>query len=473
MEHIDDLLIASGGGVAPGFRLPLNAPNLNASKLSQIPFSSKIPGTWTIYINTFGYSHNQLSSLGYALTDIPEDADLWLVNTVKVPKKPLVVAGCVPQVSKNLKELEGVSIVGVQQMDRVVEVVEETLEGHKVRLLNCRTLPALDLPKVRNKKFVEILPINVGCLGACTYCKTKHARGHLVSYTVHSLVGRVRTVIADGIVKILEHMYNVSVFRTVVDTLTELVPGMQIATDITCGFPGTPAARMKKVSSNIAKRRSHELTSVFEAFTPYSGMEGRVERIWITEIATDGIHLVDHTKAYVQALVVAPKGMLGTSAIVKITSVGRWSVFGEVIQTLNPMDGKAVSSEHLPGDYRYPPSSDPCETCACSKEPVLCDCGPESSGGQNALEESAIPQNNMLLDGRNRRNLIGWLLRKQKNQMHKRVDNGLALGSMKKQEWTRGNSSMSSIVDRALVGGMLVSLLTIAALLIHICFWTI
>ncbi|KAF2290936.1 hypothetical protein GH714_016948 [Hevea brasiliensis] len=258
--------------------------------------------------------------------------------------------------------------------------------------------------------------------------------------------------------------------------------------------PGTPAARMKKVSSNIAKRRSHELTSVFEAFTPYSGMEGRVERIWITEIATDGIHLVclvsklnslpldsvmtcdfevDHTKAYVQALVVAPKGMLGTSAIVKITSVGRWSVFGEVIQTLNPMDGKAVSSEHLPGDYRYPPSSDPCETCACSKEPVLCDCGPESCGGQNALEESAIPQNNMLLDGRNRRNLIGWLLRKQKNQMHKRVDNGLALGSMKKQEWTRGNSSMSSIVDRALVGGMLVSLLTIAALLIHICFWTI
>lgn len=32
--------------------------------------------------------------------------------------------------------------------------------------------------------------------------------------------------------------YTVSDFRTVVDTLTELVPGMQIATDIICGFPG-------------------------------------------------------------------------------------------------------------------------------------------------------------------------------------------------------------------------------------------
>lgn len=49
---------------------------------------------------------------------------------------------------------------------------------------------------------------------------------------------------------------------------------------------------MKKVPSTVVKQRSRELTSVFEAFTPYSGMEGRVERIWITEIATDGIHLV-------------------------------------------------------------------------------------------------------------------------------------------------------------------------------------
>lgn len=59
------------------------------------------------------------------------------------------MAGCVPQGSRDLKELEGVSIVGVQQIDRVVEVVEETLKGHEVRLLNRKTLPALDLPKVQ------------------------------------------------------------------------------------------------------------------------------------------------------------------------------------------------------------------------------------------------------------------------------------------------------------------------------------
>jgi tRNA A37 methylthiotransferase MiaB len=111
-----------------------------------------------------------------------------LIHKGKDAGKPLVIAGCVPQGSKDLKDLEGVSVVGVQQIDRVVEVVEETLKGHEVRLLKRSSLPSLDLPKVRKNKYVEIVPINVGCLGACTYCKTKHARGHLGSYPVLSLV---------------------------------------------------------------------------------------------------------------------------------------------------------------------------------------------------------------------------------------------------------------------------------------------
>ncbi|KAI4332259.1 hypothetical protein L6164_017183 [Bauhinia variegata] len=99
-----------------------------------------------------------------------------IISKGKNLNKPLVVAGCVPQGSRDLKELEGISIVGVQQIDRVVEIVEETLKGHVVRLLTHKTLPALDLPK------------------AC-----ENARGHLGSYTIDSLVGRVRSVIADGV----------------------------------------------------------------------------------------------------------------------------------------------------------------------------------------------------------------------------------------------------------------------------------
>ncbi|KHG16846.1 CDK5 regulatory subunit-associated protein 1-like 1 [Gossypium arboreum] len=628
MEDIEDLLVGSGGA-PPGFRLPLNAVGVNPrkknkakpSKVSQMNDPPKIPGTQTIYVKTFGCSHNQasaahlthvhtscqsdseymagqLSAFGYAISDNPEEGDLWLINTctVKNPsqsamntlitkcksaKKPLVVAGCVPQGSRDLKELEGVSIVGVQQIDRVVEVVEETLKGHEVRLLNRKTLPSLDLPKVRKNKFVEILPINVGCLGACTYCKTKHARGHLGSYTVDSLVERVKTVIADGVREIwlssedtgaygrdigvnlpillnaivaelppdgstmlrigmtnppfiLEHLkeiaavlchpcvysflhvpvqsgsdavltamnreYTVSEFRTVVDTLTELVPGMQIATDIICGFPGetdedfsqtvnlikeykfsqvhisqfyprpgTPAARMKKVPSTIVKNRSRELTSVFEAFTPYNGMEGKVERIWITEIATDGIHLVGHTKGYVQVLIVAPETILGTSAIVKITSVGRWSVFGEVLESLPQVNVK-MAPDKVSNQEKHSPCSNQYECCACSKEPEPCSCGPDICGGQIKLDKCTVSKNDSPMENRASKNPIHWFIRKRRNHAQKKLENDIALGLENEQDWAPGGWGF---VDRALLVGIFVSFFMIVAVIMHLEFRTL
>lgn len=620
MEDIEDLVAGGGaGGAPPGFRLPLTAVGVKPKRSRNRPDRSgdekrslikdsvasrfsNIPGTQTIYIKTFGCSHNQsdseymagqLSAFGYCLSDNPEEADLWLINTctVKSPsqsametliakcksaKRPLVVAGCVPQGSRDIKELEGVSIVGVQQIDRVVEVVEETLKGHEVRLLHRKRLPTLDLPKVRKNKFIEILPINVGCLGACTYCKTKHARGHLGSYTIDSLVGRVKTVIADGVREIwlssedtgaygrdigvnlptllkaivtvlppdgstmlrvgmtnppfiLEHLeeiaevlrhpcvysflhvpvqsgsdavltamnreYTVGEFRTVVDTLTEHVPGMQIATDIICGFPGetdkdfletislvkeykfpqvhisqfyprpgTPAARMKKVPSTAVKQRSRELTSVFEAFTPYSGMEGRVERIWITEIATDGIHLVGHTKGYIQVLVVAPDGMLGMSAIVKITSVGRWSVFGEVIETLNCIDQEIASINKTCQDETSACSTT-CDACSCSKEADPCACGAQSCE-QKTVEEATISRNDMWEDKTT--NLIGWLLRKRRNHVKKREESEIVSRHNSNQELVSERRVEWGGIDRALLGGMLVSLITIVALVMHL-----
>ena len=40
-------------------------------------------------------------------------------------------------------------MIGVTQIDRVVEAVEEALKGHHVKLLAKKDLPVLDLPKIR------------------------------------------------------------------------------------------------------------------------------------------------------------------------------------------------------------------------------------------------------------------------------------------------------------------------------------
>jgi hypothetical protein len=53
------------------------------------------------------------------------------------------------------------------------------------------------VPAMRDRRHVEIVPLSTGCLGACTYCKTKHARGHLGSYDPEVLVQRVRLAAQD------------------------------------------------------------------------------------------------------------------------------------------------------------------------------------------------------------------------------------------------------------------------------------
>lgn len=70
-------------------------------------------------------------------------------------------------------------------------------QGNVVTLLAKKALPSLDLPKLRRNAHIEILPLSTGCLGACTYCKTKHARGQLGSYAPEELVSRAAAAAAD------------------------------------------------------------------------------------------------------------------------------------------------------------------------------------------------------------------------------------------------------------------------------------
>ena len=65
-----------------------------------------------------------------------------------------------------------------------------------MRLLKKKELPSLDLPKIRRNPRLEIIPLSTGCLGSCTYCKTKHARGKLGSYLPEAIVQRVETAVS-------------------------------------------------------------------------------------------------------------------------------------------------------------------------------------------------------------------------------------------------------------------------------------
>ncbi|CAI5721273.1 unnamed protein product [Peronospora destructor] len=434
---------------------------------------TSVPGTQLIWIKTYGCSHNVsdseymqgvLASYGYRFTQDPDAAQLWLLNscTVKDPSqaafmhlaikgrkqnKAVVVAGCVPQADRHLKGLEDVSIVGIQQVDRVVEVVEETLKGHTVRLLSKNRLPELDLPKIRKNPMVEIIPLSTGCLGACTYCKTRHARGKVGSYTIEAIVSRAQAVIDEGVTEIwlssedtgaygidigtdlptllrkllevvpdgimlrvgmtnppyiLDHLdaiaevlkhdrvysflhvpvqsgsddvllamnreYTGGDFRRVVDTLLAEVPDLTLATDIICGFPtetkehfgetmelvenyrfhimnisqfyprpGTPAAKMKRVPTQVVKNRSRKLTKLFETFEPYIHLVNTTQKVWVnTEVSDDKKYTVAHTKNYTKVLLPRDDSLIGCTAKVRVLTAARFHITGEVISRSQP-----------------------------------------------------------------------------------------------------------------------------------------
>lgn len=175
-----------------------------------------------VYIKTYGCAHNQadsefmagqLQQADYKIVDEEKDADLVLINTctVKDPsekkffselkklKKKVVVAGCIPQSDKNNPVLQDHSLVGVRQIHNIVQVADETMSGNIVHLLEHTKDVKLNLPRIRKNPLIEIVPISSGCMGSCTFCKTKQARGGVLSFSPEAILKQIRIALNEGV----------------------------------------------------------------------------------------------------------------------------------------------------------------------------------------------------------------------------------------------------------------------------------
>lgn len=180
-----------------------------------------------IYIHTQGCSLNQsdsevmagiLKKAGFSIAKTPKESDLIIFNSCIVKKptenafykkleefkqlnKQIIIAGCIPQVKP--KKLRDFSLIGTNQINNIVEVVEETINGNVVKLLTQENNPRLNLPKIRKNSIIEIIPVCRGCLGSpCSYCAVKRARGHLFSYSKDAIIKQAKEALNDGIKEI-------------------------------------------------------------------------------------------------------------------------------------------------------------------------------------------------------------------------------------------------------------------------------
>lgn len=118
-------------------------------------------------------------------------------------KKKIIVAGCIPQAEPDIlnNKLKDVSVIGTSQLTQILKMVIETINGKIIHNIDKNIeikYKRLNFPKIRKNKIIEIIPICEGCLGNCSYCKTKHARGNLISYPKEEIIQQAKQAIAEG-----------------------------------------------------------------------------------------------------------------------------------------------------------------------------------------------------------------------------------------------------------------------------------
>ncbi len=167
-----------------------------------------------IFVKTFGCSLNLadserimgvLKENGYGIASDVTECDLVIVNsctvkgaTVRKIEKyvkgldvKVIVAGCLAQVDSSL--FESFSVIGPSQLENIVSIVEETLNGNIVQMLEFEKDDKIKMPVLRSKRVVAIVPIAQGCKGSCTYCAVRKARGKLQSYNISQIVDVIRS----------------------------------------------------------------------------------------------------------------------------------------------------------------------------------------------------------------------------------------------------------------------------------------
>jgi threonylcarbamoyladenosine tRNA methylthiotransferase CDKAL1 len=155
-----------------------------------------------------------LKDEGFELVLESEKADIILVNTciVKGPTedkilrklkdlqkagKKVIIAGCMSKAYPKITDkFPGFAVIGTNSMD-ITEVVRNYLiegKSKEVREAGEKVLPK----KVRYNEYIDIVQISEGCLGFCSFCSTKLARGKLISYSPDAIVKEIEQSVKNG-----------------------------------------------------------------------------------------------------------------------------------------------------------------------------------------------------------------------------------------------------------------------------------
>lgn len=186
-----------------------------------------------VYFETYGCSANLnnteimkgiLMQNKFNITNNPKLADILVFNTcivkgkteqkikrkiqdlsIEFPNKLIIVSGCMPETNINhLKKLNNkIIFLGINHIKDIVNLIRDNetnkLDKEKQKeYLVKRKEEKLLLPKIPDNPLISIIQISEGCLGNCSYCKTKLAKGDLYSYPKDRIIKAIQNDLNNG-----------------------------------------------------------------------------------------------------------------------------------------------------------------------------------------------------------------------------------------------------------------------------------
>ncbi len=186
-----------------------------------------------IFIQTYGCTANQnnseilkgiLMQSGYQITNNIDIADIIILNTCVVkqktenkikrkiqdikkqhPNKLLITTGCMPETDKKqIKKLNPNTILlGTHHFKEILNLIKsynanQLTSNKQQNFLDYKKEEKLNLPKFPNNKLISICQISEGCLGNCSFCKTRIAKGKLFSYPEDKIIKSIENDLKQG-----------------------------------------------------------------------------------------------------------------------------------------------------------------------------------------------------------------------------------------------------------------------------------
>ena len=207
-----------------------------------------------VYIESYGCTFNKADGQIIAgvlkeddidIVESIDEADVIIVNTCYVklptenkvtyriqklqedfPDKKVIIGGCMVEIDPEKLDKIGpdCSWIGPHQLNKASEVVNGAYCGEVIRECGFSKEPKVGVPKVVDDGLIHIVQICEGCLGACTFCCTRFARGPLNSYPIDDIVEEARKAIENGACEIQLTAQDTAAFgRDTGEKLSDLI----------------------------------------------------------------------------------------------------------------------------------------------------------------------------------------------------------------------------------------------------------